>query len=276
MNCDFVDPKSIINIIETIIPDEIYNLGGETDSFKSIQNPLNTLYINGVTVMSICETIKQIKDKYGKSIKLIQAGSTDIYNENISVNTTDFYAKTPYSISKILAYWTIRYYREKYDLKTFNVTIPNTESVLRRETYITKKIAKKLSTVSEENPLTVGNIHAMKDWMHASDVASALNIIMKKGNPGEFIISTGKLSTVKDLINVSFDIIGVQLYWNEEDQKNIFAIDKNTKKVLVRTDPKFLRDFEAKTKYVEKDDNIFKLGWKPKYTLKDIMKDIMN
>ena len=264
-HCDLTDYKNVSDIIDLINPDEIYNLAGETNSNNSILHPLETFDINGKAVMIMCEKIKNTK----KEIKLFQALSSELFKGSkdilITPENTLFYPKTPYSIAKLSAYWTIRYYRERYNLAFYNGFIFNTESPFRKEGFLTKKISK---TLLSNNVLQVENLESRKNWLHAEDVANAIKISMT-GIPGEYVFSTGVTNTIKELIEVSYKVIGKTIIW-----ENNKGIDSESKQTLVISNESY-RIFDQNENVYGIDPKMQSLGWKPKYNLFDIMNDII-
>lgn len=259
---NITDYKALESLIVDFEPDEVYNLAGETNTKNAIENPIETFESTAKAVWNICEIIRNIK----KPIKLFQALSSEMFkdsSEKITKKSINFTPKTPYSISKVASYWTIKYYRERYNLPFYNGFIFNTDSRLRKGDYLFPKICNTLK--SESKVLHVDNLYARKDWLHASDVAKGIYLCMQ-GSPGEYIFSTGKTHTVQDLLTISYNCIGIELEW-----RNNIGIDKKTGEELVFSKNNFVTEAIS-----GEDEDLKKLGWKVMYTLEDIVKDVLN
>ena len=267
--CNLTCYDSVSKVIDWIQPEEIYNLAGETNSHNSILYPLETFDINGKAVLILCEKIKTVFDQTGKKIKLFQAASSELFKGEkeiiITPENTHFYPKTPYSIAKLAGYWAARYYREKYGLPIYIGIIFNTESPLRSEKYITKKVAR---TLVRQEILTVENLEARKNWLHAKDVASAIKLCLH-GPPDQYVFSTGQTHTVRELIEISYAILGGEISWIENK-----GIDKHTGKTVVISAQTY-RSFDNNEIVIGKDEKLVKLGWKVEYNLETIMRDII-
>ena len=257
---NITDYNSLKSLIIDFEPDEIYNLAGETNIKNAINNPVETFDSTAKAVWNVCEIIKNTN----RPIKLFQALSSEMFKESgeVKKDSINFTPKTPYSISKVSAYWTIKYYRERYNLPFYNGFIFNTDSRLRKGDYLFPKICSALK--SESKILNIDNLYARKDWLHASDVARGIKLCMES-KPGEYIFSTGKTSTVKELVTIAYDCIGIELEW-----VGGIGIDKKTKKEYVFS----LKNFETESVYGF-DEDLKKLGWKIDYNLKDIIQDVL-
>ena len=273
IHCDITDYKNVMDILTLVRPDEVYNLAGETNSHESIKNPLNTFDSNGRAVMVLCESIKNVFDTTGKKIKFFQALSSELFkskngNEEIVITpgNSNFYPKTPYAIAKVSAYWTVRYYREKYGLPFYNGFIFNTESPFRKSSFLTRKISKALS---QGELLQVENLYARKNWLHAKDVAKAIFLCMN-GKPDEYVFSTGETYTVKELIDISYRTLGIKIAWNE-----FTGIDSNTGKILVSS-AQINRSFDTGENVYGIDQKMKDLKWEVEYSLEDIMREMIS
>lgn len=265
IHCDLTNYDSVSEVIDLVMPEEIYNLAGETNSNNSILFPLETFDINARAVMILCEKIKKTERK----IKLFQAGSSELFKGRkeivVTPENTAFYPKTPYSIAKTSAYWTIRYYREKYNLPFYNGFIFNTESPIRRDEFLTKKISK---SFLQGKILELENLSARKNWLHAKDVANAIKLCMT-GSPGDYVFSSGKTNTIKELVEISYGILGGKILW--EGAK---GFDSKTGEIVVISSEVF-RSFDLNENVYGIDSKMSELGWEPEFSLEDIMREIM-
>jgi GDP-mannose 4,6-dehydratase len=263
--------------LEMLVPDEVYNLAAETDAVESLSKPLETISINGVFVTRLCEIIHRLQLKHKKVVKLFQANSAELFkgsgNVMLNESNTDFHPKNPYGLGKLLAYWTIRYYRESFGLHFSNGIIFTTESPYRNPKFVIRKITQKIAQIRDgkTTDLGLGQLDSCRDWIHAYDVANAAFQILQQSLPNEYIISLGELHMLREVIEQCFGKIGVELEWTKEQ-----AVDKNTGFVYVRVDPNFFRTYEAPSQKLLGDNTRLKsIGWAPKFTFGDILDDML-
>jgi GDP-mannose 4,6-dehydratase len=277
INCDLVVKNSIEEIIVLLMKSgehEIYNLAGITDAQLSIIDPIKTTELNALVPMRICETILH----NNKKIKLFQASSSEMFKgldkKTVSEEDLEMYPKNPYGIAKMFSYWTIKYYRETHNLFACSGILFNTESPLRRESYLTRKISLKIAEIKKgsKTPLQIGSINTMRDWIHAYDAANAIQIILSQNNPEDCVISSGQLNSIKTLIDIAFKIAGIELKWNENDARDIHTDD-----IYVVIDNNLQRIYETRSEMiVGNNDKLKKLGWINKYDLKTLMEEMVN
>ena len=276
---DLEDNDLIKQLINTIIPNEIYNLGGETDTVSSFQNPEKTFDINAKIVISICETIKDIKRYTGKEIKLFQANSAELYKGNLDgeklvVNEqSPFHPITPYSVSKMASYWTLKYYRKEYNLHVSNGIIFTTESSHRHSRYLSKKVINFIKDQDREI-LYLGNLNCSRDWIHASDVAEAIYLITQQSNSDDYIISSGISNTIRKFIELVFSKKNIELAWKEEGILEE-GYDIRNSRTYIKIDSSLVRKFEKNEDLIGDNSKLKSIGWSPKYNLNNIIDEML-
>jgi GDPmannose 4,6-dehydratase len=276
---DLTDARTLKNLIVWIQPDEIYNMAAQTDAVASIAEPEETLWLNGNIALILCECVRQA----AKPIKLFQANSMEIYKGlNRLVITEDelgVYPKNPYAIAKITAYWSVRYYREQHGCYVNNGIIFNAESPRRHSRYVTRKIANSVRQIltDPEHVLTVGDLDAQRDWIHAYDVAMAAWLSLQQPNPGDYVISLGATHSVREFIERSFYQVGITIKWEgSRDAVEEVGVDSQTGRLLVKVDSAFFRQYETKTIPIYGDNTKLRsIGWIPRYTLDDIIAELL-
>lgn len=275
---DLLDVSSLEKQINMLHIDEFYNLAAETDALVSIENPVETLELNGSIVMKLCEIFR----KNNKQIKYFQANSAELYkglsNCVVTESNLSFYPKNPYALGKLIAYWTMIYYREKYHMYCVNGIIFNAESPLRRESYMTRKVSMKAAKIKhgDTTVLSLGNLDASRDWIHAYDAAYACWLTLQQKSPSDYNISSGTTHTIRKLVEYVFEKIGIQLEWLN-DENNEIGIDKKNKQTYVHTDPAFFRSYETKKELLVGDNTKLKnIGWTPKYTWEQLIEEMLN
>jgi GDP-mannose 4,6-dehydratase len=267
IKCDITNYNDLKFFINLIKPNEIYNYGSITDTLYSFEHPLDTLNINANTVLYLCEILKT-----NKNIKMFQASSSELFNNQINITENNEFSVpiTPYSIGKFYAHTTIEYYKNKYNLFICNGYIYNTESPLRKNKYVVKKVCnyvKYLLNNFTENiqKLKLGNLNNKKDWIHAYDVANASYLILQQSTPDNYNISRGITHSIEELVKLSLIVSKI------ESNEN-FDIYK-----YIDIDTSLQRNFESKIENKIGDNTKLKnIGWTLKYpTLTDILNDII-
>jgi len=276
---DLKDVDLIKQLIIAINPDEIYNLGGETDTVGSINEPVKCFDVNARIIFTICETIKNLP----KKIKFFQANSAELYKgllngEQLVVNEEmlNFHPLTPYGISKLSSYWAIRYYREKFNLFGCNGMIFTTESPYRLSRYLSKKIANFVKSLDDQpnKILSLGNLNCCRDWIHANDVASGIFLMMQQDEASDYIISSKTSNTIRTMIDLFFKTKNIDIVWVGEGPHEK-GIDSKTGQVYIEINPEFIRPFENNEDLVGDNSKLKNLGWSPQYSLEDIIIEMM-
>lgn len=258
LHCNLTDEKEVKEILELVRPDEVYNMASETNTENSIKNPVETLHSNGTAVMILCLNLKN----YFPKTKLFQACSSEIFRglkELITPELTSVHPLTPYAIAKCVGYWTVKYYRESFSLPFYNGIIFTTDSGRRNDGFLTTKIAQAILTGEK---LKVRCLTSRRNWLHAEDVAKGI-ILCMSGQPREYVFSTGTTNSVKNLVDIAYNLSGISLVW--EGKKGYSTEGK----ILVESNEENLDEVVGQDKELEK------MGWKPLKNIEDIMKEIL-
>lgn len=272
---DLCDSGSIEKIIHEVQPDEIYNLAAQSHVGISFETPENTSDINALGVLRICEAAKRLK----KKVKIYQASTSELYGGiyDYPVNEeAPFYPKSPYGIAKLYAYWTMRHYRETYNMYCSNGLVFNSESPRRGENFVTRKIVKNVVSITNGSSeiLRLGNLNAKRDWSHAKDSARAMWLILQAEKPGDYVIASGKTRSVREFVEKAFNYVGVNIKWRG-DGLNEEGYDEKTGKVYVKVDPHYFRPSEVNTLIGDSTKAKKELGWSQEYSFEDLVKDMM-
>jgi GDPmannose 4,6-dehydratase len=199
--------------------------------------------------------------------------------------TTPFYPRSPYAVAKLYAYWITVNYREAYNMFAANGILFNHESPLRGETFVTRKITRAVAKIGMglQDRLYLGNLNARRDWGHAKDYIEAMWLILQQEKPEDFVIATGVTTTVRDFVKMAFAEVGVVLEFKGNDEKEYgevvssthpdFPVEKGKK--LVCVDPKYFRPTEVDLLIGDATKAKEKLGWKPKYDLPALVKEMV-
>ena len=274
---DLTDASSIHNLIKKIKPNEIYNLAAQSHVQVSFEVPEYSAEVNGLGALRILEAIKILKLE--KKIRFYQAGTSEMFGrtkEKFQNERTPFYPASPYGVSKLFAHWITINYRESYGIYACNGILFNHESPIRGETFVTKKIVQGLVKIKNGNQkkLFLGNLYSKRDWGHAKDYVKSMWKILQTKKPEDFVIATKKSFSVKDFVNLCSKKLDIHLRWKGKGFDEV-AIDKKTKKIIIKIDKKYFRETEV--------DNLvgdFKkakkiLKWQPSISLSNLIDDMI-
>lgn len=282
---DLTDSTNLIRIIQDVQPDEIYNLGAMSHVKVSFDVPEYTANADGIGTLRILEAVRLLN--LTKKTKIYQASTSELYGlvqEVPQSETTPFYPRSPYGVAKLYAYWITVNYREAYDMFACNGILFNHESPLRGETFVTRKITRAVAQMALglQDKLYIGNLDAKRDWGHAKDYIEAMWLMLQQEQPEDFVIATGITTSVRDFIKMACKEVGVELEFTgtgaDEIGKVKFSNDSihlPVGKELVFVDPNYYRPTEVDLLIGDPYKANNKLGWKPKYTLAEMVKEMM-
>lgn len=283
---DLSDSTNIIRIIQDVQPDEIYNLGAMSHVKVSFDEPEYTAQVDGIGTLRILEAVRLLG--LSKKTKIYQASTSELYGlvqEVPQSEKTPFYPRSPYAVAKLYGYWITVNYREAYDMFAVNGILFNHESPLRGETFVTRKITRGVSQIAlgQMDKLYLGNLDAMRDWGHAKDYVEAMWLILQQEKPEDFVIATGITTTVRDFIRMAFNEVGIEVEFSGEGVNEVAKIKAchnpayqvEIGKEVVAVDPRYFRPTEVELLIGDPTKAKEKLGWKLKYDLPALVKDMM-
>jgi len=282
---DLTDSTNLIRIVQESQPDEIYNLGAMSHVKVSFDTPEYTANADGIGTLRILEAIRLLG--LTKKTRMYQASTSELYGlvqEIPQSEKTPFYPRSPYGVAKLYAYWMTVNYREAYNMFACNGILFNHESPLRGETFVTRKITRAAAQIALGmiNTLYVGNLDASRDWGHAKDYVEAMYLMLQQDEPEDFVIATGITTTVRDFIRMTFEELGAELEFKGKgkDEKGfIKSCDNNFNfklgQEVVAVDPNYFRPTEVDLLIGDATKAKEKLGWRPKYTLPEMVKEMV-
>ncbi|AFK05411.1 GDP-mannose 4,6-dehydratase [Emticicia oligotrophica DSM 17448] len=284
---DLSDSTNIIRIVQEVQPDEIYNLGAMSHVKVSFDEPEYTAQVDGIGTLRILEAVRLLG--LTEKTKIYQASTSELYGLVQAVpqsETTPFYPRSPYAVAKLYGYWITVNYREAYNMFAVNGILFNHESPLRGETFVTRKITRAVSQIAlgQEQKLFLGNLDAQRDWGHAKDYVEAMWLILQQDKPEDFVIATGITTRVRDFVKMAFNEVGIELSFEgegvDEKGKVVACNDERYQlpigSVVVEVDPKYFRPTEVDLLIGDPTKSQTVLGWKPKYDLPALVKDMMD
>jgi len=271
---DITDSLSVLKNINIIKPDEIYNLSAQSHVGVSFEVPEYTANVDGIGALRILDSIKSLKLE--KKIKYYQAGTSEMFGATKPPQNekTNFYPRSPYAVAKIFAHWITINYREAYGIFACNGILFNHESRIRGETFVTKKIVKALYNIvsGRQKKLYLGNLYSKRDWGHAQDFVEAMWKILQQKKPEDYVIATGQQYSVKEFVNLTALELNMKITWKGKGN-NEKAYWKN--KSIIEIDSDYFRPTEVNSLRGDYSKARRKLGWKPKITVKQLIKEMI-
>lgn len=283
---DMTDSTNLIRIIQETQPDEIYNLAAMSHVKVSFDTPEYTANADGIGTLRLLEAIRILGME--KKTKIYQASTSELYGlvqEIPQKETTPFYPRSPYAVAKMYAYWITVNYREAYGMFACNGILFNHESPIRGETFVTRKITRGVAAIAlgMQDCLYLGNLDSRRDWGHAKDYVEAMWRILQQDKPEDFVIATGVTTTVRDFVRMAFAEAGIKVEFTGEgvEEKGVVVSCDNEEfslpigKEVVAVDKMYFRPTEVELLIGDPTKANQKLGWKPKYTLEMLVKEMM-
>jgi GDPmannose 4,6-dehydratase len=283
---DLTDSTNIIRIIQEVQPDEIYNLGAMSHVKVSFDMPEYVADVDGVGTLRILEAVRILG--LTEKTRIYQASTSELYGlvqEVPQSEKTPFYPRSPYAVAKIYGYWITVNYREAYKMFACNGILFNHESPVRGETFVTRKITRGVARIvlGLQDKIFLGNMDAKRDWGHAKDYVEAMWLILQQKKAEDYVIATGVTTTVRDFVILTFRELGVELSFSGKGVKEVATVKSCSNKefqlkkgqVVVSVDPAYFRPTEVDLLIGDPTKAKTKLKWKPKYTLKTLVKDMI-
>jgi GDPmannose 4,6-dehydratase len=283
---DLTDSTNLIRIIQQVQPDEIYNLAAMSHVAVSFETPEYTANADGIGTLRILEAIRILGLE--RKTRFYQASTSELYGlvqQIPQTETTPFYPRSPYAVAKLYAYWITVNYREAYGLYACNGILFNHESPLRGETFVTRKITRAVARIALglQDCLYLGNMSALRDWGHARDYVEMQWLMLQQQSAEDFVIATGVQYSVRQFVEFAGKELGVTITFSGDGVDEVGTVTKvegNKAKckvgdVIVRVDPRYFRPTEVETLLGDPSKAKQKLGWVPKITLPELVKEMV-
>ncbi|AWI54434.1 GDP-mannose 4,6-dehydratase [Aquabacterium olei] len=287
---DLTDSTSLVRIVQQVQPDEIYNLAAQSHVAVSFEEPEYTANADGIGALRLLEAIRICGLE--KKTRFYQASTSELYGlvqEIPQKETTPFYPRSPYAVAKLYAYWITVNYREAYGMYACNGVLFNHESPVRGETFVTRKITRAISRIALglQDCLYLGNMSALRDWGHAKDYVEMQWLMLQQDHAEDFVIATGVQYSVRQFVEFAAKELGVTLAFEGEAENEVGVVTKvepvngemlakcKVGDVIVKVDPRYYRPTEVETLLGDPSNAKAKLGWEPKITLQDLVKEMV-
>tara|TARA_B100001996_G_scaffold382621_1_gene374960 strand:+ start:1827 stop:2870 length:1044 start_codon:yes stop_codon:yes gene_type:complete len=278
---DLTDASSLVNILNKVKPNEIYNLGAQSHVGHSFEIPEYTSEVTGLGTLRVLEAIRFLNLK---KTKFYQASTSELFgqkpNKSNSFNENSIMIpKSPYGVSKLYSYWITKVYREAYNFYACNGILFNHESPRRGETFVTRKItmffAKKI--LGSKEILYLGNLNAKRDWGHAKDYTEMQWKILQQSKPDDYVIATGKTTSIREFVNLCCKYLKLKILWSGKGIKEkAYLIKDGKKELIIKIDKKYYRPLEIDYLKGNPKKALKKLNYKLKHSLKDLVKEMID
>lgn len=268
---DLIELTNILNVIQKVKPDEIYNLAAQSFVQTSFDQPLLTSDIDALGVLRILEGIRM----FNPAIKFYQASTSEMFGKVQSIpqtETTPFYPRSPYGVAKLYGHWITINYRESYNLFACSGILFNHESPLRGQEFVTRKITNTVARIKagQVETLSLGNLDAKRDWGFAKEYVEGIYLMLQQKEADDYVLATGETHTVREFVDAAFESAGIEIAWEGKDEKSR-GIEKKTGKVRVQISQEFYRPSEVELLIGSPAKAAQKLGWSPKTKFKDLL-----
>jgi GDPmannose 4,6-dehydratase len=272
---DMTDSSSLNRVINSILPDEIYNLAAQSHVYVSFESPEYTADTIALGTLRILECIRSLMNK--KKIKFYNASTSEMFGNSKSTpqnEKTPFAPESPYGVAKLYAHWITKNYRNSYKIFACNGILFNHESPRRGNTFVTQKIITELKKIKNNNnhKLYIGNLYAKRDWGHAKEYVEMQYLMLQNKKPIDYVISTGKNYSVKDFINIVAKKLKMKIRWTGKGLNEKGYLDN---KLRILIDKKYFRPSEVNNLLGDSSKAARELKWKPKITIEQLIDEMI-
>lgn len=272
---DLSDSLSLVRLIGSIKPDEIYNLAAQSHVGVSFDVPEYTADVVATGVLRVLEAVRICGLE--KTCRIYQASTSELYGKVEEVpqrETTPFHPYSPYAVAKQYGFWIVKEYREAYNMFCCNGILFNHESERRGETFVTRKISLAAARIAQgkQDVLYLGNLSSLRDWGYAKDYVECMWLILQNDKPEDFVIATGEQHSVREFCEHAFREAGIELEFKGEGMDEV-GIDKATGKAVIKVSPEFYRPTDVVNLWGDPAKAKTELGWNPtKTTFEELVK----
>lgn len=268
---DLIDANFLSKLLGEYKPDEFYHLAAQSFVGYSFQNPSSTYDVNIGGTLNVVNAIKD----YSPDTRLYFAATSELYGQprvTPQNEETPFSPRSPYAVSKLAGYWTVKTYRDAYDLFMSSGILFNHESEVRGPEFVTRKITLHVAgyATGKKPPLELGNMDARKDWGYAKDYVKGMVSVLNYKYSEDFVLGTGELHTVREFVTEAFKCIDVPIHWKGKGVNEVGLSDDD--EVLVKVNKQFFRPLESDNYVADYSKAKRLLGWEPSVKFGDLVK----
>jgi GDPmannose 4,6-dehydratase len=274
---DLTDATNVVRVIQTVQPEEIYNLAAQSHVAVSFETPEYTANADALGTLRILEAIRILGLE--RRTRFYQASTSEMFGkvrETPQRETTPFYPRSPYGVAKLYGHWITVNYREAYGLYACSGILFNHESPIRGETFVTRKITRALTRiyVGLETRLYLGNLDSRRDWGHARDYVQAQWLMLQQPEPEDFVIATGEQHSVREFVERAAAELGMSIEWRGSGASEQ-GVDTSGGRTVVEVDPRYHRPTEVDTLLGDANKARSKLGWQPRISFAELVKEMV-
>ncbi len=274
---DMTDSTNLIRIVQEVQPDEIYNLAAQSHVQVSFETAEYTANADAIGTLRLLEAIRILGLE--RRTRFYQASTSELFGlvqETPQRETTPFYPRSPYAAAKLYAYWITVNYREAYGIHASNGILFNHESPIRGETFVTRKITRGVAAIHLElqDCLWLGNLDACRDWGHARDYVEGMWRIVQQDDADDYVLATGRTSSVRQFVEMAFQRVGVRLEWSGAGVDEIGRCAE-TGRTLVQIDPRYFRPTEVDLLIGDPTKARERLGWRAERSVEDLVHEMV-
>jgi len=273
---DMTDSSSLIKIICSVKPNEIYNLAAQSHVKVSFDLSEYTTEVDAVGTLRLLEAIRICG--LDNDVKFYQASSSELYGKVVETpqnEKTPFYPRSPYACAKLYGYWIVVNHREAYNIFACNGILFNHESPRRGENFVTRKITRSVAKIhlKQLDSFELGNLDSKRDWGHAKDYVEAMWMMLQQEKPQDFVIATGKTYSVREFVEASFRVIGTDIEWRGSGMNEV-GVERGTDIVRIRINQKYFRPSEVDLLLGDATKARTELKWKPKVSFLELVEEM--
>lgn len=274
---DMTDSTNLIRIIQSIQPNEIYNLAAQSHVQVSFETPEYTANADGLGTLRILEALRILGLE--KSVRFYQASTSELFGKvdrQIQDENCRFYPRSPYAAAKLYAHWITINYREAYKMFASTGILFNHESPRRGETFVTRKVTRSIARIAQGSSevLYLGNLNAIRDWGHARDYVEGMWLILQHHQPDDFVLATGISHSVRWFVEQCFSCIGMQIEWRGEGLEEK-GFEKKSNRLVVACDPRLFRPTEVDLLHGDAAKARSILGWQPAISIEEMIEEMI-
>lgn len=268
---DMLEQSNIMDVMKKIKPDEVYNLAAQSFVQVSFEQPIFTAEVDAIGVARLLDALKAVKS----DARFYQASTSELFGkvrETPQTETTPFHPRSPYGVAKLYGHWITVNYRESYGMYACSGILFNHESPFRGAEFITRKVSTGIARIKHglQDKIVVGNIESKRDWGYAKEYVEGMWRMLQQKKADDYILATGEAHTVKEMIEIAFEVAGYTIVWKGKGAA-LKGLDKKTGKTLVEVSPKLYRPAEIDLLLGNPAKARKKLGWTPKVKFKELV-----
>jgi GDPmannose 4,6-dehydratase len=273
---DLTDSSCLVSIISRVKPTEVYNLAAQSHVKVSFDMAEYTGEVDALGTLRLLDAIRTCG--MSERVRFYQASTSELYGkvaETPQKETTPFYPRSPYGVAKLYSYWIVVNYREAYDMYACNGILFNHESPRRGRTFVTRKISRAVAEISLNlsSCVYLGNLDARRDWGHARDYIEGMWLMMQQEKPEDYVLSTNECHSVREFVEMAFDVVGMKISWEGENEQEIGRDQDGN--VRVRVDSAYYRPTEVDLLLGDSTKARKNLGWKPKVSFPELVREMV-